>query len=139
MKTLSLDVTDFTKSTVIDVKEMLQERLGVKVINQTLIHDGFKLPDEFKLRDCKVTEGSELELIVSAHCKSVPLSVIVCSCSLQICISCVCRSSCCIRVCVCVCVCVRVHEWVRMILVCLIFSHRVLFCSPTFEIITYVA
>ena len=69
MKTVQLDLIANLQYTVIDVKEMLQSEWGILPQNQTLMHNGFKLPDEYKLLDCGILEMSELELIVSAHCK----------------------------------------------------------------------
>ena len=70
MKTMHLSLATMAQSTVIDVKEMLQKEWNILPKDQALIYDGLKLPDEFKLCDCGVTEGCELDLVVSsAHCK----------------------------------------------------------------------
>ena len=69
MDTVRLDLTANLQCTVIDVKEKLQLEWGILPQNQTLMHNGLKLPDECKLLDCRIMENSELELIVSFHCK----------------------------------------------------------------------
>lgn len=71
METVRLDLTAVMQCTVIDVKQMLQKKWGILPQDQTLMHDGLKLPEECKLFDCGVVEKSELELVVSSHCKSV--------------------------------------------------------------------
>ena len=71
METVRLDLTAVTQCTVIDVKQMLQKEWGILPQDQTLMHNGLKLPEECNLFDCGVVEKSELELIVSSHCKCI--------------------------------------------------------------------
>lgn len=73
METEQLKFNSMAQSTVIDVKEMLQKKWNISPEDQTLMHNGIKLPDEYSLSDCGVMEGSELELVVSAHCESSSL------------------------------------------------------------------
>ena len=59
METIPLKLNNMVESTVFDVKEMLQKRWNILPRNQTLIHNGMKLPDEYKLSVCGVVEESE--------------------------------------------------------------------------------
>ena len=69
METVQLDLTTVTQCSVIDVKQRLQKKWGILPQDQTLMHDGLKLPEECQLFDCGVVEKSELELVVSSHGK----------------------------------------------------------------------
>ena len=70
MESMQLKLDSMAQSTVIDVKEKLQKRWNILPQDQTLMHKGIKLPDDYRLSDCGVVEESELELVVSAHCES---------------------------------------------------------------------
>ena len=69
-ETVQLKLDSMEQSTVIDVKEKLQEEWKILPQDQTLMHKGIKLPDDYRLPDCGVVEESELELVASAHCES---------------------------------------------------------------------
>lgn len=70
METIPLKLDNMEESLVIDVKEMLQKRWNILPRDQILVHNGIKLPDEYKLSVCGVVEESELELVVSKNCES---------------------------------------------------------------------
>lgn len=70
MRSMETFQLDLMQQTTFDVKEMLQKQWDVLPKDQTLTHNGLKLPDDYRLSDCGVVDGSELELVVSSHCKS---------------------------------------------------------------------
>ena len=81
MESMQLNLDSMAQSTVNDVKEKLQKRWNILPQDQTLMHRGMKLLDEYRLSDCGVVEGSELKLVVSAHCECFsPLCACVCVC-----------------------------------------------------------
>ena len=80
METVQLKLNSMAQSTSIDVKEKLQKRWNISPQDQILMHNGIKLPDEYKLSDCGVVEGSELELVVLENCECISLSTCLSVC-----------------------------------------------------------
>jgi ubiquitin-like protein Nedd8 len=49
---------------VLEVKQMLQESVGVEVPMIRLIFSGKQLNDEQKIKDCNVTAGSVIHMVL---------------------------------------------------------------------------